>query len=101
MFKTNFNPVGGGYIAFQSSEDWTKHEYYRKKDHDYNAKESIVFMFKAHLPHAQEILQSHSPSQVTLTNQLFQSWGWGGVGVGELWGVHLQVDLQILTPFLK
>ena len=45
-----------------------------KKDHDQNAKESIVFMFKVHFPHAQAIFQSHSPSQVALTNQLFQSW---------------------------
>ena len=44
-----------------------------------NAKESIVFMFKIHLAHAHAILQSHLPSQVTLTNP------------GEE-GVHLQVD---------
>ena len=49
-------------------------------------------MFKVHLLHAQAILQSHSPSQVSLTNQLFHSWGGG---------LHLQVDLQILPPFMK
>ena len=46
-----------------------------------NVKESIVFMFKVHLPHA--ILQSHLPSQVTLTNFNFSNPGGG---------VHLQVD---------
>ena len=30
-------------------------------------------MFKVHLPHAQAILQSHSPSQVTLTNFNFSN----------------------------
>ena len=35
-------------------------------------------MFQVHLPHAQAILQSHSPSQVALTNQLYLSWGVGG-----------------------
>ena len=43
-------------------------------------KESIVLMFKVHLPHAQAILQSHSPLQVALTNQLFQSCGRRGEG---------------------
>ena len=39
-------------------------------------------MFKVHLPHGQAMLQSHSPSQVALTNQLFQSWG-GSTSAGR------------------
>ena len=53
-----------------------------------NAKESIVFMFEVHLPHAQPIVQSHSPSQVNLTHFNFSNPG-GGVEWG---GLHLQVD---------
>ena len=49
-----------------------------------NAKESKVFMFKVHLPNAQAILQSHSPSQVALTNFNFSNSGGGGL--------HLQVN---------
>ena len=44
-------------------------------------------MFKVHLPHAQAIVQSHSPSQTALTN--FNFFNSGGRGGGE---VHLQVD---------
>ena len=43
-------------------------------------------MFKVHLSHAQAILQSHSPSQVTLTNFNFSNPEVGGGGL------HLQVD---------
>ena len=43
-----------------------------------NAKESIVFMFKVHLPHGQAIVQSHSPSQTPLTNFNFFNSGGGG-----------------------
>ena len=44
-----------------------------------NAKECIVFMFKVHLPHAQAIVQSHSPSQAALTNFNFSNSEGGGV----------------------
>ena len=59
--KSSFFISGGGYIGFQS----------------------VVFMFKVHLPHAQAILQCHLPSEVTLTNFNFPNPGRG---------VHLQVD---------
>ena len=39
-------------------------------------------MFKVHLPHAQTILQSHSPSQVALTNLTFPIGG-GGTSAGR------------------
>ena len=49
-----------------------------------NAKESIVFMFKVHLPHAQAILQSHSQPQSALTDYNFSNpRGCGGTSAGR------------------
>ena len=52
-----------------------------------NAKESIVFMLNVHIPHAQAILQSHSPPQVALTDFNFFNpgeVGGGGTSAGRL-----------------
>ena len=78
MFKKKISILGGGTLPSNL----------RKIGLNMNAIEK-----KVHLPNAQAILQSHSPPQVALTNFNFSNPGGGEV--------HLQVDLQNFTPFLK
>ena len=57
-------------------------------------------MFKVRLPYAQVILQSHSPSQVTLTNQLFQSWGGGFTSAGRSANFDSFSEIGYQSPYV-
>ena len=55
-------------------------------------------MFKAHLPSAQAILQSHSPSEVALTNQLFQSREVGDTSAGRSANFDSFIEIGYRSP---